>query len=200
MRNLILVLVVLAVMGCEPRDHMGVDLPQPPDSGLCGQVDGGCPDCPTCSDAGVTVPDAGDITPDAGVSTPDAGCDCPDCPDAGQCQCPDAGVSIPDAACLPPPNGCDDGDACNGEEWWNQSTCSCQPGTPPVCDDDDLCTNDSCYPVDGCVYQPVVCTDDAPICLEGECVECVVDEDCPVQSDLRCRWRCEDNLCVYYAG
>ncbi len=230
MKNIIFVLVLLVVGACEePRDHTGIYTGQP-DASPCGwcQADAGCPPCPSCPDAG--LPTDAEQAPDSGITDPLCWSD-EDCDDGDECtldECvgppahsgrcqytqlpdcppPDAGLPIdagdvtPDAGCQPPPNGCDDGNLCNGVETWDPLSCTCLPGQPPNCDDQDSCTEDWCNPDDGqCVHEDLVCDDDAPICLDGQCVECITDQDCPPgESNLKCGWRCEDNVCVYHNG
>ncbi|NLX12535.1 MAG: hypothetical protein GXY44_02635 [Phycisphaerales bacterium] len=60
------------------------------------------------------------------------------------------------------------------------------------CDDDDLCTNDACVD-NACVNEPVDCGDGVCDPENGECVECLVNDDCP-------RWKIctEENECIWY--
>jgi hypothetical protein len=50
------------------------------------------------------------------------------------------------------PRECNDNVFCNGLEYCEESTRSCEPGLPALCDDEDECTTDSCDPsFDACV-------------------------------------------------
>lgn len=62
---------------------------------------------------------------------------------------------------------CDDGYYCNGTEFCDPDTGTCQRGPHPDCDDGDPCTNDSCYG-SSCRHTVAACSDDD--CSDGnEC-------------------------------
>ena len=67
---------------------------------------------------------------------------------------------------------CDDGNQCNGPEVCNQTTLTCDPGTPLVCNDSNACTVDSCIPASGCsfVNRPPDFCDDDNACTDDLCV------------------------------
>jgi hypothetical protein len=79
---------------------------------------------------------------------------------------PTAGCQALDASDVA---GCDDGQACNGEERCVAGVCQTQPS--PECDDNDTCTADSCDDTAGCVHTPktsydaVACRLDAMIAM-----------------------------------
>lgn len=70
---------------------------------------------------------------------------------------------------------CDDGDACNGEEFCEAGTCL--DGPELDCEDGNPCTLDDCETVTGCVYEEVIgpCEDGSACtvgdgCINGSCV------------------------------
>src|SRR5690606_37192754 len=86
--------------------------------------------------------------------------------------------------------GCDDGNACNGEERLDPLV-GCTPGAPPDCG--DFCAGEAgiCDPVTGCVSEEAPICDEADDCLVAECTEdgCFTeivdcDDGCPCTIDF----------------
>ena len=70
------------------------------------------------------------------------------------------------------PQECNDGVFCNGLEYCEESSRSCQPGLPALCDDEDECTADSCDPsFDACVAIEIGADEDGDGLTEcrGDC-------------------------------
>jgi hypothetical protein len=71
---------------------------------------------------------------------------------------------------------CDDADVCNGFEWCDPWTGSCNPGVSPLCEDGNPCTDDACDAQLGCLFvnnaNPCVdgslCTSN-DVCRDGTC-------------------------------
>ena len=98
----------------------------------------------------------------------------------------------------------DDGDPCNGFEFYDPSAGGCSVTEPMACSDGDPCTLDFCQPGVGCVFSPfdggppVDCDDGNP-CTTGE--TCALGK-CVGGSPVYCNddnW-CTDDLCSPVKG
>jgi N-acetylneuraminic acid mutarotase len=101
------------------------------------------------------------------------------------------------------PRNCDDGNACNGEEFCS-TTSGCYPSVPPDCDDYNLCTDDDCQPSSGCEHRnnTAACTDSNDCtandhCANGRCESTPLNGDsCSDFNACTQDDRCVTGVCV----
>lgn len=87
------------------------------------------------------------------------------CDDGDACTVDGCGITT---GCTFTPRDCNDGDACTADSCDSGSGCI---NTQISCSDGDPCTVDGvCLPSSGCVYPPIVCTDDLNPCTVDACV------------------------------
>jgi hypothetical protein len=94
-------------------------------------------------------------------------------------RCPEGEICNYEGLCVPffddcfPPEACQDGLWCTGEEFMDTWFGTCYPGHPPDCSDGDICTEDICvedetdspYGAGHCQWR---CRDELPMCDCGE--------------------------------
>lgn len=93
------------------------------------------------------------------------------------------------------------GDVCGDPVEAETGSCDCT--NPDYEPSDEICSDPDCEEVCGLVCENNLCVEDdsceedeecpsfAPICDDGECVECTEDEECDEENDEECR----DNVC-----
>lgn len=140
------------------------------------------PDAVTPQDNGPAADTtAGDVLDDtAPPDAPDAGPVCDDADDCGEAEGACLEMICELSACVQVPvadgTGCEDGDACTGDDQCTKGACEAGPAV--VCDDGSPCTADSCDPGIGCTTSPdngVPCDDgndctQGDACLAGQCL------------------------------
>ena len=93
---------------------------------------------------------------------------------------------------------CNDGRWCTGVDWCDFQSGECQHRYPlgSRCEGDGYCNED----IEACT----TCLNDnhcdGEVCVNGECVECREDTDCPEDDDTATIAVCEDGVCGYVEG
>jgi len=89
--------------------------------------------------------------------------------------------------CVPGEEPCEEGQECEEENDVCFDPAACEEDAD--CDDTDPCTNDACVE-DACVNTAVDCGADVCNPVDGECVECLIADDCKDGAT------CIDNMCT----
>lgn len=200
MRRVLLVLLGLAVAGCDGADVTGGQPADPPDPNdpvteEC-EVDAECDDFDACNGDEVC---SGGSCVDGWATSCDDGDPCTDdvC-DPGTGACASTRTAICDAqdcSLLEPGVEVDDGAACNGVDVCGDGG-EVVPGTPVSCDDFDPCTTDECLePTGSCFHADVANCDVEPLDEEG--VGGSIERDCEDDlDDDEDGWTdCDDDDC-----
>ncbi len=215
--------IIPPTFGCTNPTANNYDPTATCDDGSCSFD---CPDPGNCDDGicanGEEIWD-GDICECININVPVPCTDDGDCSngeevwDANTCNCniispilgctdPTANNYDPTATCddgscsfdCPDPGNCDDGNCANGEEFWDDILCACQPGIPPIdpgCDDGDCSNGEEVW--DGCDCQPGIPVD----CNNGASSTIPCDDgDSNTFDDLQTVLDCDGTICVPCMG